>query len=263
VQSLVFVKPVPEAETRLRPSPDGRRLDTDGVKFVLSGYDESAVEQALLLKEATPGSQVRAVSYGPAPRTEEVLRACLALGCDTATWVEAPAGAEPDLRETARALATAARASPADLYLLGQQSLDTEAGLLPLALAASLGLPGANGAVNLRFDAAAKLLTFDREASGALESWGLPAPVVIGLKQAANDPRAAKLQNILKSRKLPIEKIAASAVPAASADGGTTRAIRFELPPPRTGARLIEYKTPEDAAKELVRILREEAKVLP
>jgi electron transfer flavoprotein beta subunit len=261
VQSLVFVKPVPEAETRLRPSADGRRLDTDGVKFVLSGYDESAVEQALLLKEATPGSEVRAVSYGPGPRTEEVLRACLALGCDTATWVEAPPALEPELRETARALAAAARANPADLYLLGQQSLDTEAGLLPLALAAVLGLPGANGAVNLRFDAGPKLLCFDREASGAIESWELPAPSVVGLKQAANDPRAAKLQNILKSRKLPIDKIAA--VPGAAGNAGTARALRFELPPPRTGARFIDYKTPDEAAKELVRILREEAKVLP
>lgn len=263
MQLLVFVKPLPEAETRLRPSADGRRLDTDGVKFVLSGYDESAVEQALLLKEANPGSIVRAASFGPAPHTEEVLRSCLALGCDHATWVEAPAGAEPELRETARALAAAAQGFPADLYLLGQQSLDTESGLLPLALAARLGLPGANGALNLKFDAAGHRLTFDKELSGLRESWALPVPSVIGLRQAANDPRAAKLQNILKSRKLPIDRIAASSLPPASAGSGSVRAVRFELPPPRTGARFIEGPTPEDAAKELVRVLREEAKVLP
>ncbi|HEV2449983.1 MAG TPA: hypothetical protein VGU43_06220, partial [Thermoplasmata archaeon] len=217
----------------------------------------------LLLKEANPGCTVRAASFGPAPRTEEVLRSCLALGCDHATWIEAPAGSEPDLRETARALAAAAQASPAELYLLGQQSLDTEAGLLPVALAASLGLPGANGAVNLKLDVAGRQLTFDREGAGVRESWALPLPSVIGLRQAANDPRAAKLQNILKSRKLPIDRLAASTLPAPTAGSGSVRAVRFELPPPRTGARFIEAKTPEDAAKELVRVLREEAKVLP
>ncbi|MCI4341028.1 MAG: electron transfer flavoprotein subunit beta/FixA family protein [Thermoplasmata archaeon] len=263
MQILVFVKPVPEAETRLRPTADGRRLDTDGVKFVLSGYDESAVEQALLLKEALPGTQVRAVTFGTSPRSEEVLRSALALGCDAATWVEAPTGSEPELRETVRALAAASRKFPAELYLLGQQSLDTEAGMVPTALAAALGLPGTNGAVNLRFDGSRQLLCFDRERGGEIESWEFPVPGVIGLKQAANDPRAAKLQNILKSRKLPIDRIPASELPAAVADAGTVRPALFTLPPARTGAKLIEYTSPEEAAHKLVRILREEAKVFP
>ncbi|EQD38493.1 Electron transfer flavoprotein alpha/beta-subunit [mine drainage metagenome] len=69
MEIVVCVKPVPDPDTRLTPGPDRRSLDTEGVKFVLAGYDESAVEQALLLKEQIPGSAVRAVAYGPAPRT--------------------------------------------------------------------------------------------------------------------------------------------------------------------------------------------------
>ncbi|MCI4363178.1 MAG: hypothetical protein L3K13_02600 [Thermoplasmata archaeon] len=260
---VVFVKPVPEAETRLRPSADGARLDTDGVKWVLSGYDESAIEQALLLKEANAGSEVRAVTYGPSPRSEEVLRACLALGCTSAGWVEAPADLPPDVRLKVRALRQAAVRWPADLYLLGQQSLDTESGLLPLALAMALGVPGANGALDLAFDAARNELSFERSSEAGVEEWRLPSPSVIGLKQAKNDPRSAKLQNILKSRKMPIDRIPAVELPAAPEVTGNANRFRFELPPPRTGARLIEYAAPDEAAEKLVRVLREEAKVFP
>jgi electron transfer flavoprotein beta subunit len=259
----VFVKPVPEAETRLRPSADGSRLDPDGVKWVLSGYDESAVEQALIIKEATPGAEVRAITFGPAPRSEEVLRACLALGCTSASWVESPAGEEPDLRQKVRALGHAAKKWPAELYLLGQQSLDSESGMLPLALAAALGVPGASGAVGLTFDPNRSELAFERASDAGVEEWHLPVPSVIGLKQAKNDPRTAKLQNILKSRKMPIDRVPATEIAAAEAAPGRAVRFRFELPPPRTGAKLIEYATPEEAAEKLVRILREEAKVFP
>ena len=85
----VLIKPVPEAESRLRPNANATRLDPEGVKFVLAGYDESAVEQALLLKEAVAGSTIRAIAFG-LPRCEEPLRSSLALGVDAATLVEGP-----------------------------------------------------------------------------------------------------------------------------------------------------------------------------
>jgi electron transfer flavoprotein beta subunit len=261
LQILVFVKPSPEPESRLRPSSDGTRFDPEGIRWVLAGYDESAVEQALLLREANPPSEVRAVSFGPPPGAEEALRAALALGCDAATWVEAPPGAVPDLRTTVRALAEAARSHPADLCLLGVQSLDAESGTVPLALATSLGRPGASAATKLRFLPPAKAFSFERAVEGGVESWTLPAPAVLGLKQADNDPRSARLQNILKSRKMPIERVPAP--PSPSGEGPAVRATQFSLPPPRSGARLLSYESPEDAAQKLVRVLREEAKVFP
>jgi electron transfer flavoprotein beta subunit len=79
------------------------------------------------------------------------------------------------------------------------------------------------------------------------------------LQQAWNDPRTAKLPNILKSRKMPIDKVTAAMTEA----GPRQRSLSFRLPAPRTGARMIEFKTPEEAAEKLVRILKEEAKVFP
>jgi electron transfer flavoprotein beta subunit len=260
VEIVVCVKPVPEAETRLRPAPDGTTFDPESVKFVLAGYDESAVEQALLLKEAIPGSRVHVVSYGPAPQTEEVLRSAIALGCDQATWVEAPPGAVGDPLSTVRALAAAIAPLAHDLVLCGKQAGDDESGLVASGLGELLELPDFSCVVDLRWDAAASHFRFQRPTEAGQETWESPIPCVVALQQAWNDPRTAKLPAILRSRKATIAKHAASAPPST-----VPRSIaeRFELPPPRTGAKMIEFKTPEEAAQKLVKILREEAKVFP
>ncbi len=260
MEIVVCVKPVPDAETRLRAAADGTTLDIEAVKFVLTGYDESAVEQALLLKEANPGSKVHVVSAGPPPRTEEVLRASLALGCDLATWVETPPGVAPDPVSAARALARAVSAMPHDLVLCGKNAGDDEAGIVAGALAELLGVPDHSAVVDLRWDAAASRLRFQRSTEAGMETWEAPLPCVVALQQAWNDPRTAKLPSILKSRRLPITKVPPEAAPPTA---GTTRPTKFELPPPRSGAKLIEFKTPEEAAQKLVKILKEEAKVFP
>lgn len=265
MQIAVLVKPTPEGETRLRANSAGSGLDPEGVKWVLAGYDESAVEQALLLKEAVAGSRVRVVSFGPAPRTEEVLRSSVALGCDAATWVEHPLDLAPDALLTARALAHVLAKDRPDLVLVGKQAGDDESGVVGPAIAELLGIAGFGGVANLRWDAGASRFTFERPVEGGTETGESPTPLVAGLQQAWNDPRTAKLPNILKSRKAAIEKVAWSEVAAGLGEHArpTSRTVRFRLPAPRTGARMIEYKTPEEAAQQLVRALREEAKVFP
>lgn len=265
MEIVVAVKPVPDSEARLRARPDGTRFDDDGVKFVLGGYDESAVEQALLLKEAGAATAVRAVAVGPSPRTEEVLRAAIALGCDAATSVELPKDASLGAVDVARALAEAIARYPHDLVLVGRQAGDRESGLVGPALAELLGMPDFPAVIDLRWEASAQRFRFQQSIEGAALKVESPAPLLVCLQQAWNDPRTAKLPNILKSRKAPIDKI-----PWGELGGPTSRAspraptpTKFRLPPPRTGARLIAYKTPEEAAEVLVRILKEEAKVFP
>lgn len=265
MEIVVLVKPVPDGETRLRVNASGTGLDTDGVKWVLAGYDESAVEQALLLREAVPGTKVRAVAFGPSPRTEEVLRAAIALGCDSATWVEQPPDLVVDPLLTARALAHAVGRAPYDLILAGKQAGDDESGLVGPAVAELLAATSFSAIVGLRWDATASRFTFQRVVEGGTETGSAPAPLVVGLQQAWNDPRTAKLPNILKSRKAPIEKLLWADVAGALAPNvaAKSRTASFRLPPPRTGAKMIAYKTPDEAAAELVRLLREEAKVFP
>ncbi|MGA7846173.1 MAG: electron transfer flavoprotein subunit beta/FixA family protein [Thermoplasmata archaeon] len=264
MELLVLIKPVPDPETRLRPNAAGTALDTDGVKWVLTGYDESAVEQALLLKEGVPGSKVRAIAFGPAPRTEETLRSALALGCDAASWVEQPTGLLADPMLSARALAFACKKIPFDVVLVGKQALDDEAGLVGPAIAEGLGVADYGPVVDLRWDAASNKFAFARALEGGLERLSAPTPFVASLQQAWNDPRTAKLQNVLKARRISIDKVPWTDTQAGlgSATPGT-HVSAFRLPPPRTGAKMVEFKTPEEAAQKLVKLLREEAKTLP
>jgi electron transfer flavoprotein beta subunit len=261
VEIVVCAKPVPEAESRLRPDSSGAGLETDGVKFVLGGYDESAVEQALLLRQAVPGSKVAVVTLGPPSRTDEVLRAALALGCDSATALAADLPPLADPVAVGRALAEGIRArGPADLLLFGKQAGDDEEGLVGPVAAAALGMPFVGFVVDLRFDAASGRFTFRRSVERGEEGWEAPVPLAVGLQQAWNDPRTATLPAILRSRKAPIARGAvAAAAPGAARSVGT----QFSLPAPREGAKLIEYDSPQKAAEKLVKILREEAKVFP
>ena len=265
MEIVVLVKPVPEPETRLRPNAAGSALDPDGIKWVLSGYDESAVEQALLLKEAIPGTTVRALSFAPGPRAEEVLRSAIALGCDAGTLVDRPLELVPDPLLVARVLSKVLARSPPGLVLAGKQAGDDEEGLVYGAVAELLGWPGFGFVTDLRWEAAASRFTFARGVEGGTERWAVPAPLVVGLQQAWNDPRTAKLPNILKSRKAPLEKLPYAEVAAGlpGADGKRVRSVGFRLPAPRTGAKMIEFQTPEEAAQKLVHLLREEAKVFP
>lgn len=265
MEIVVCVKPVPDAESRLRPRADGIRLDEDGMKFVLAGYDESAVEQALLLKEAGAARRVHVVSVGPAPRTGEVLRAALALGCDTATWVETPPDLAPDGVGIARLLAQALGRLPHDLVLVGKQAGDDEGGVVGPALGEFLGVANFSGVVDLRWEAERSTFRFRGAVEGGAWRLEAPPPLVVALQQAWNDPRTARLPNILKSRRASIERVSAADAVTALGDRATRRArpSAFRLPPPRTGARMIEFATPEEAAEKLLKLLRDDAKVWP
>jgi len=252
---------VPEAESRLRPDASGVGLETDGVKFVLAGYDESAVEQALLLRQAVPGSKVGVVALGPPSRTDELLRAALALGCDSASAVEAGVPPLADPIAVALALAEGIRArGSTDLLLFGKQAGDDEEGLVGPAVAAALGIPFVGYVVDLRFDASTGRFAFRRSSERGEERWEAPRPLAVGLQQAWNDPRTATLPAILRSRKAPIARLAAAPAPAGRP---ASVASAFALPPPRQGAKMIEYDAPSQAAEKLVKVLREEAKVFP
>ena len=265
MEIVVCVKPVPDAETRLRARADQTQLDEEGVKFVLSGYDESAVEQALLLKEAGAATTVRVVSVGVPTRTEEVLRSALALGCDSATSIELPPGTPVDQIGVARILAAYVERIPHELVLVGKQAGDDEAGLVGAALAEFLHVADFPAVVDLRWDPARGAFSFQVAGEGGAWKTEARPPLVLGLQQAWNDPRTARLPNILKSRRAAIEKVPASAVASVLADRTErhARPVGFRLPPPRTGAKILEYTSAEEAAEKLIRILREEAKVFP
>ncbi len=264
---LVCVKQVPDPETKLRVSPSGKTFDSDGVKFTINNtYDEATVEEALRMKEEFGFSALRVISVGPA-RAEEALRSALAMGADEAVLIETPRDMPLDPLLVARYLAAAATDIPHDLIMVGRQAQDDEAGAVGSALGEYLGLPSYSFVTELTPVPANHLLKMKRYVEGGEEVFSAPFPAVLSILKGAKDPRTPTLPNILKARKKPLKKIPVMDLEAkvANLPGGTrptSETLAFTLPPPRAGAKMIEFQTPEEAADRLLKVLKEEAKVL-
>src|SRR6201988_5553180 len=139
---LVMIKQVPDTATQVKIGGDGRAIDTTGITWIVSPYDEFAVEEALRIKEKRGQGEVVAVSLGP-DRVKEALRSCLAMGCDRAIHLNDPAWSAADTLATAKALAAVIKQEAPQLGLCGPQAIDDDMGAVTAQLAEVLGWPSA------------------------------------------------------------------------------------------------------------------------
>src|SRR4029450_10479313 len=145
---IVCVKQVPDTETRIRIGADGKSIAENDLNWVVSPYDEFAIEEALRIKEAK-GGEVVLVSLGP-DRVQSALRNGLAMGADSAIHLKDPLFEATDTLGTARALAAAIKTlAPFDLVLTGQQGVGGDNSQVPGLLAEFLDLPQVTVAVKL------------------------------------------------------------------------------------------------------------------
>ena len=135
---LVMVKQVPDTATQVKIGSDARAIDTAGITWIVSPYDEYAVEEALRIKEKRGQGEVVAVSLGP-DRVKETLRSCLAMGADRAIHLLDPAWEGADTLLTARALAAVIKQESPALTLFGRQAIDDDMGAVPAQVAELLG----------------------------------------------------------------------------------------------------------------------------
>ena len=256
---VVCVAQVPDTETRIRVAPEGNNIVEQDVNWIVSPYDEFAIEEALRIKERK-GGDVVLVSLGP-DRVQSALRTGLAMGADSAVHVKDPAFDAADALATARGLAAAIRTlAPFDLVLTGQQGVGGDHSQVPGLLAELLDLPQVTVAVKVEIlDGRA---TVEREIEGARETWETSLPAVISAQKGLNEPRYASLKGIMAAKKKPIDvKDAAALGLDPGALGPKTRVLALELPPARPPVRMIEGD-PDTQARELIRLLHEEAKVI-
>ncbi len=273
LNTLVCVKQVPDTETKVKVAGDGKRIDPEGIKWVISPFDELAIEVALRLREKMQGT-VTLITTGPA-RCEEALRTGLAMGADKAIHVKDEL-AEADGFVIARVLAKAIQAAGAqfDLILAGKAAIDDDLSVVPVALAEALNLPNVSVAVSLDVDAAGKKGTAKRQVEGAEEVVPFPLPAVvsvqkgIALPQAANaapihEPRYPTLPGIMQAKKKEVKSLTLTQLNLpADVLKPRTRVMEMSLPPPRQAGKMIEFESPQDAAQKLIKALREEAKLL-
>ena len=254
----VCVKQVPDTETRVRIAPDGKGIVESDVNWIVSPFDEFALEEALKIKEAK-GGEVVLVSVGP-DRVQSALRNGLAMGADSAVHLKDAAFDGLDPLGTARVLAAAIKGLGADLVLAGQQGVGGDHSQVPGLLAELLDLPQVTMAVKIELgDGQARV---EREIEGAHEVWETSLPAVISAQKGLNEPRYASLKGIMAAKKKPIDvKDAAALGLDAAALAPRTTVAALELPPARQAVRMIEGDA-DTQVKELLRLLHEEAKVI-
>ncbi|HET7276260.1 MAG TPA: electron transfer flavoprotein subunit beta/FixA family protein [Longimicrobiaceae bacterium] len=249
MKSIVCVKRVPDTETRIRIAGDGQSIDPAGVKFVLNPYDEFAVEAALKHKEEAGEGEVTVLSVGAAESAES-LRTALAMGADQAVLLKTDAA--PEGLAVASAIAAEVEGREYDLLLFGMKAVDDDLQAVGPMVAQLLGIPAVT--VVTEFSAADGKITAHREIEGGTEIVELSAPCVITLTKGSYEPRYASLKGIMAAKRKPLEEKDAQV-----GDSGT-RIEELKLPAERQPGRIVGEGP--DAVPELLRLLREEAKVL-
>ncbi|MFQ5747208.1 MAG: electron transfer flavoprotein subunit beta/FixA family protein [Gemmatimonadota bacterium] len=249
MRSIVCIKRVPDSETRVHVASDGSGIDPSGVKYVLNPYDEFALEEGLRLRDEAGEGYVTALALGP-EETKETLRSALAMGADEA--VHLLSEGSPDGLAVAKALAGEVEGREYDLLLFGKQAIDDDNMQVPAMVAELLGLPCVTVVVGLAVEG--RRAVARREVEGGHEVVSFDLPGVVSAQKGLNEPRYPSLKGIMAARKKPLEtKEVALAAPK-------VERLALTEPPARPTAEIVGEGP--DAVPELVRRLREEARVL-
>jgi electron transfer flavoprotein beta subunit len=259
LNSVVCVSQVPDTETRIKIGADKKRIDEAGIKFIVSPYDEYALEEAIKTKEAK-GGDVTVMTFGP-DRAAQALRECLARGATKAVHIKGEV-ADADSLGIAKVLAAAIKTVPHDLVFFGKQGVGTDNGLVGPMVAELLGYPQMNVVTHLELGEGK--VTAHREIEGAEEVIEASTPAVITAQKGLNEPRYASLKGIMAAKKIPVDTKTVSDLGLSDADIYKQRVVvvSIELPPEKSGVRKIDGADPLAAAKEILKYIREEAKAL-
>jgi len=254
VKIAVCLKPVPATDTRVKIEGGGKRLDPAGVSMVINPNDEYALEEALKLKEAAGAGEVVLLTVGGAGFTPTI-RNGLAMGADSAVLLTAEG--ELDTLQVARALAAEIAGKGYDLVLCGKQAADDDAAQVAPMVAELLLLPCATVVTKLTLDgpvAAGTMARAHREIEGGIEELEFTLPAIVAAQKGLNEPRYPSLKGIMAAKKKTLEER------PAQVGEPVLEVLGLTLPAARSAGRIVGEGVA--AVPELVRILREEAKVI-
>ncbi len=246
---LVGVKRVLDYNVKARVNADKTGIELANVKMSMNPFDEIAVEEALRIKEAGNAEEVIAISIGSA-QSQETIRTALAMGADRGILIETDELLEP--LAIAKLLKHVVEKESPGLVLLGKQAIDGDNNQTGQMLSAMTGMAQATFASKVELDGDTAKVT--REVDAGLESIKVKMPAVLTTDLRLNEPRYAKLPNIMKAKKKPLETIAV-------ADTGVDVSSKLSV---------VEVNEPEQrkagvivsSVAELVEKLRNEAKVI-
>ncbi len=250
MKSIVCVKRVPDTAANIKISDEGT-VKTEGLEFVTSPYDEYGLEEAVQMKEEE-GGEVVVMSLG-GEEVEKTIQDCLARGGDRGVHLRTDRD-RIDQFATGKALADAISGMDFDYDVIwfGKHAVDDDGFQVGQIVASLLDLPVATFVAGLELDG--DRLICEREVEGGVEVVSMNTPCVITAEKGLNEPRYAKLQNIMKAKKKEIDER------EVDPPTNTVEVKSMEEPPERPPGEIVG-EGPE-AVPELVRKLREEANVI-
>lgn len=244
----VCVSHVPDTATNIKIGSDGKSIDPSGVTYIINPYDEFAVEEALKTKEKF-GGEVTVLSLG-GEQNKETIRKALAMGADKGILLKSDK--QRDSLSIAKALAEELKNLNADIIFCGKQSVDFDDSIVPQLLSEFLGFNCVTVAVSLNIED--KKATVEREIEGGKEIVVTSLPLIIGAQKGLNEPRYASLKGIMAAKKKTIEEKPAGEIE------NSLEILKMYTPAPKKPGRILG--TDKSAVPELVKLLREEAKVI-
>jgi len=250
----VCIKQVPTREWQPRLNDDKTWIREADASYEMNEPDAYALEEGLRLKEKH-GGEVVVCSVGPA-RVAQVVREALARGADRAIHVEDEGLGSADAFVIAEALGAAMKDEQFDIVLTGLQSDDQGFAQTGVVLAERLAMPHATIIMEVQADPSGGALRVKRELEGGWFQWvAMPLPAVLTIQSGINQLRYATLKGIMAAKKKEIRKV------AAASSAARQKIVSLYVPEKGKKTQMIAGGAAE-AARELVRRLRDEARAL-
>ena len=258
---LVLIKQTPDTEAKIRLSSDGKSIEQGDVKFIINPYDEFAIEEALKLKEKLGTGEVVIASFGSDSAKELIIKG-LAMGGDRGLLITSAGLEGTDSLGIARVLSAAIKTEKADIVFCGKQAIDDDNMHVGTMAAELLGWPHVN--VITKFDLNGTTARVEREVEGGqVEIYDVTLPAVFGTHKSLNTPRYASLPGIMKAKKKPFDIKSPADV---GADVGSLKAKvtvkGYKYPPEKPKGQVFAGEPIEAMVDKVVKLLREEAKVI-
>jgi electron transfer flavoprotein beta subunit len=244
----VCVSHVPDTATKIKINSEGIAINPTGVTFIVNPYDEFAIEEALKTKEKL-GGETYAISLG-GDASKETIRKALAMGIDNGILLKDDN--QRDSFSIASSLAEEIKSTGCELVFMGKQSVDYDSSIIGQITAELLNFSCITTVVDLKIDG--QKVIAEREIEGGREIVESELPILITCQKGLNEPRYASLKGIMAAKKKIIVEKSVSSV------NNNSEIIKMYNPPPKNPGRILG--TDASAVPELVRLLREEAKVI-
>ncbi|WP_408007135.1 electron transfer flavoprotein subunit beta/FixA family protein [Pseudalkalibacillus sp. A8] len=245
-------------DTEEKIAIENGKISEDGVEFIINPYDEYAVEEAIKLRDEH-GGEVTVVTVGE-EESDKQLRTALAMGADKAALIDDEDVEDGDQFSTAKILAAYFEDKEVDIILGGNVAIDGASGQVGPRLAELLDIPHVTTITKLEIDGST--VKIERDVEGDVEVIETSLPVLVTAQQGLNDPRYPSLPGIMKAKKKPLEELELDDLDLDEDDvEGKTRTLEVYLPPEKQAGKVLEGEV-DDQVKELVSLLRSEAKVI-